>query len=698
MNKTIRTLILSFIMAFSFAASSQETAEELIESLNAKLVDATTTADSIRIMFNILDLSTEANKTPVANEIFDLAIKIGDDDTASQMICWIAFSNRSDDTVLKGLKEKVELIKAPDRKCMANTYVSLRRAGYAARFATAKRRTEMINKSIDDGYFQNTNNYYERIETLGSLCILLGTSNIHRNLLVKYLAQELELLENLPENDKFIKNIMYNYAGIIYSHLDMQKEAIEVGLKRIKLLDSMTEYAHKNGRLFDPYKHVYYSTYLLLLKNHESLTQPQVDEFYAMTQKYAQENEDAHIDNENGTAEANYLMAKGRYAEAIPKLQEVLATSNDHYVKRRAITSLLKAAEVVGDKEALFDATMQYNQLLIKMLKEDAVDANARMQALYQIDDLQKRNAQLALERLESEAKAQRTIAIICICAAVALAFVMIAVFLQYTRTRKLAEKFRKANEALNQESEALRQTKSSLIEARDKATKAERHKTEFINNMSHELTTPAEAIVEYSQLIVDCIQDEKKQYLQRYGDIVKLNASLLFSIINDILEIGVLENSEMSIKKSPQSVNDICKLAIESVANRLRPEVKLIFVNVNNPDTIITTDSKRVGQVLTNLLTNAEKFTQSGSIRLEYKVDHDNYTINFSVTDTGCGIPEGKEEEIFSRFVKLDKQVQGVGLGLSICRMIAQLLHGSVYVDTTYKQGARFIFTIPMA
>lgn len=698
MNRTYRILLLSFIMALSVAAAANESDSSRIETIKSRLEKASGRADSITLMLNILDLTPDANKTPLATDIFYLAISEGNDNVASQMICWLAFVNRGNDSILRSLKGTAKLIKDPDRQYMASTYVSLRRTGYAARFAPSKERAELIQKSIEAGYFQNADNTYDRIETLGSLCILLGSSKIHRRLVTKYLTQELELLEILPENDIFVKNIMYNYACIIYSHLEMKKEAVDVAQKRLKLLDRMKEIAKREGRPFNPYKFVYYSTYVSILKNYETLSQSQIDEYYAATQRLSKENDESRKYHELGEAEAYYLMAKQRYSEAIPKLQHVLANSNDNYVNRRALTLLIKAADITGDKKALYEATSSYNQLLEKMLENDAIDVNAKMQALYHVDDLQKRNAQLSLSHFESKAKAQHTLSLIFICAAIILTAVIIVISRQYRRARKLANGLAKANDALRQESETLLKTKANLIAARDKATKAERHKTEFINNMSHELTTPVEAIVEYSQLIVDCIHDEKKKYLQRYGDIVRLNATLLQSIINDILYIGMLENSVMTIKKAPASVHEICHMAIESVANRYRPEVELIYSNENAPDTLVITDSKRVVQVLTNLLTNAEKFTEKGSIHLEYRIDAENYTLNFSVTDTGCGIPDGKEEEIFNRFVKLDKQAQGVGLGLPISRMIAQLLHGSVYVDTSYTKGARFIFSIPIA
>ena len=112
--------------------------------------------------------------------------------------------------------------------------------------------------------------------------------------------------------------------------------------------------------------------------------------------------------------------------------------------------------------------------------------------------------------------------------------------------------------------------------------------------------------------------------------------------------------------------------------------------------DIILLTDATRLEQVLINFLTNAAKFTDKGEIVVSYSVDNDNRQVIFSVTDTGSGIPADKAEIIFERFEKLDSFAQGTGLGLHICRLIANMLKGKVMVDTSYTKGARFLFIHP--
>lgn len=267
-----------------------------------------------------------------------------------------------------------------------------------------------------------------------------------------------------------------------------------------------------------------------------------------------------------------------------------------------------------------------------------------------------------------------------------------------YRRSCKLAKELKASADKIRAERDALAAAQKSLIEARDLARVAERQKEEFIGNMSHEVMNPLNTIVEYSQIIVDCIDDTKHRYLDKFARIVTINADLLQTLFKDVLNISSLEHSQMSVTIKPTSINDICEISVESSRRRLNPGVKMEFLKKDEPDLIVMTDGQRVEMVLLNLLQNAAKFTEEGMITLDYSLDSTGDTLTFAVTDTGIGIPEGKESQIFERFEKLNKYTQGIGLGLPICRLLATLLGGDVKVDTTYREGgARFLFSIPV-
>ena len=249
----------------------------------------------------------------------------------------------------------------------------------------------------------------------------------------------------------------------------------------------------------------------------------------------------------------------------------------------------------------------------------------------------------------------------------------------------------------LNLSNRHLRKNIDELFITKDKALQADKMKTMFIQNMSHEIRTPLNAIVGFSQILVDMGEgldnDEKKEMC----DSILHNSELLTTLINDILDLTSLESGKYVMIMKPVYATQICRQAIETVAHRKAPGVDLKLDLHVAEDYIVTTDAMRVKQVLINMLTNAEKNTSKGSITLSCSLHENPGMLTFSVADTGIGIPKDQMEKIFERFKKLNQYKQGFGLGLNICRMIAEKLGGKIYIDKDYTNGARFLFAIPV-
>lgn len=235
------------------------------------------------------------------------------------------------------------------------------------------------------------------------------------------------------------------------------------------------------------------------------------------------------------------------------------------------------------------------------------------------------------------------------------------------------------------------------LRQAKKRAETSDRSKTIFLQNMSHEIRTPMNAIVGFSQLLAlpdgYSTEEEKKEY----AGYIQNNAKMLMMLIDDILDIADAEHGNYRIDLTDVSCNEICTSAMKSVEFRVPPEVRMYFTTDLPDDFKIHTDSRRVQQVLINYLTNACKHTVQGEIKVSCSKSEHPGSITFSVTDTGTGIPSNMAENIFERFTKLDAFVQGSGLGLNICRTVAQKLGAQVKLDTSYTKGARFLFIVPL-
>lgn len=235
-----------------------------------------------------------------------------------------------------------------------------------------------------------------------------------------------------------------------------------------------------------------------------------------------------------------------------------------------------------------------------------------------------------------------------------------------------------------------LKKERLLALQAQQAAEEADRQKTEFLHNMNHEIRTPLNAIVGFSDLLSSEMEyllsaEEKEQMLKEIED----KSTYLQSLVNDVLDLSKLESGTYQFAKNEFALSTLCKEETDCARFLVSAGVELRLKI--EKDIQLVADRQRLGQLLHELLQNAARHTTSGYIELECSTLNDSM-LQFTITDTGCGIPEGQEEAIFNRFYKLDQFAPGFGLGLCICRTIAQLLHGDVVLDTTYKQGARFV------
>lgn len=243
-----------------------------------------------------------------------------------------------------------------------------------------------------------------------------------------------------------------------------------------------------------------------------------------------------------------------------------------------------------------------------------------------------------------------------------------------------------------------LRKNNRRLREANEQVMLANAAKTRFVQNMSHEVRTPLNAIVGFSQLLSlpdgSFPEEEKEEFA---GHIVN-NTKMLTMLLDDILNTSAMDSGNYSITYEEGECGFMCQAAISSAEHRLQPGVTMRYEPAFEGPFTFTTDPRRTQQILINLLTNSCKHTTEGEIVLRCSLDENPGEVTFSVTDTGPGVPEDQAEKIFDRFTKLNEFVQGTGLGLSICRDIAGRMGGRVYLDTTYKKGgARFVFVLPV-
>lgn len=208
---------------------------------------------------------------------------------------------------------------------------------------------------------------------------------------------------------------------------------------------------------------------------------------------------------------------------------------------------------------------------------------------------------------------------------------------------------------------------------------------------MSHEIRTPLNAIVGFSNILASTEEVEEKE---EYINIIESNNVLLLQLISDILDLSKIESNTLDFVNVEVDINTLLRELQQSMQLRAAENVQVVFEKTL-PECYVLTPKSRLMQVITNLMTNAIKFTKEGYIRFGYSVD-ENKLLRFYVSDTGSGIPEEQQKKVFERFVKLNNFVPGSGLGLSICQMIIHYLGGDIWLESEAGKGTTFWFTFP--
>ena len=352
------------------------------------------------------------------------------------------------------------------------------------------------------------------------------------------------------------------------------------------------------------------------------------------------------------TMEIYYLATIGETDEAVQLARKELGDDSDDIV-----TMIYEKAG--RWKEA-------YHALRKSSIANDSVNNVALANSMMGIRD------QLAINEMENKSTRNRIIALSIGIVLLGL-LVMALVYIVFSRRRHIKQ----------------------LNKAYHKALESEKMKSAFIQNVSHEVRTPLNIISGFSQVIADPELTETVEERKHMAEMMQKSASQITNLIDEIIGLSLIETTDKINKDDTIQVNSVLRAVINDYQGKVTNETEMKMDSQLHDEFTILTNKNMFARIISALVDNAVKYTADGLITL--KASSDGKNLNISVEDTGVGVPIQEAENIFGRFVKLDSFKEGIGLGLPLSRKLAEQLGGTVKLDTSYTNGARFIVTLPL-
>lgn len=582
-------------------------------------------------------------------DLFLLYISESKPDSAKLCIDRIGF--RSDDK-----KERDRLV----------CYLNLRL--FETMFVTGDGNAEVEEKLISIKSRQN-DNIYTKIEF--AYCIGITLFDRAKEIQsIPYFETALELAEKLPPDEFFwyAKDITRKLA-VGYTKNNENSKAISVIERTMEMQEKYYAEVQKKGRIYFPANSYRMRNYAMLVSL--SPEQPvEKLEFYIRKMKELHQNNLSASDNYNYYRTVyNYYTIKRDFKTASGINDTLIG-----YAKTLAPYNLSNLYLIHAKLYSFLDDYKNaYLNLETSCRLKDSLDKYTENEQLLKLQveyDLHKLNYEKS--RLEIRNKQ-----ILLLCIVVFLLLVIVLCGYLYYNLKK--EK----------------RMKAAMTILKEKAIKSEQLKSAFINSICHEIRTPLNAVTGFAQLAFEenLSQEERVVFRQE----ILNNTNLLTTLVNSMLEVSILDISDERLPLQPVDINSICdhcmELLLASKKERIRYDLELPQESI-----IIPSNYRYLSMVIDNLLNNANKFTEQGSIGLTCFMDHSDNRLVIKVTDTGCGIPAEKHNEVFERFIKLDEYKQGSGLGLYLCRLIITRLNGEIYIDNTYTGGTRIIVKLPVS
>lgn len=681
-------ILLIYLLAFSLATEGNTAVKD---SLSEALPSASSPLQKLEIMTNLMDLSRQEEQVEYAKQLYWLALEEDEDyykEAALTEILRFYVNTDAKDSAKVYLAEAERELKGKARDFLV-TYMKTIMDVRVVYYTKGEDRMKLIEKyklrletEKDMPVLDKISNYY-----------LLGMANSNRvdpknqDAIYKevcyYMNNLIELSDNIPLRYSYLFRL--NTLNILSLMEATPENRVKASLRYLNMQKEYADTKEMKKRPYTSKRHLL-NAYSTLATAAETVGKDMATHYFNyfidLNRKYP---EDAAF-----SAEYDRYFTSLNYYKSIRDFQKA-ADYNDSviYYFRHGDFQFNLTENIVltlKDKIDCLDSLHRYKDAYEAYKEYSVLLDSARTRSMEnKVEDLEikKYVDELVVEKKALEIDLQKSRSQLYLFLALLILSICFGIFI-FFRLGKIKSLYKE-----------LQESNRLVIIASEKAQESERMKNAFIKNMCHEVRTPLNAINGFAELITsDGISPEEKK---EFSKIIYTNCHNITSMMNDVLVIAQLDSSNEVLPLEPVHISLLCHHEMNKLKKlQQKPDIHY-QVEGDKSNDLIYSDPNHFGIIISHLLSNANKFTNQGSITLSYRPEEEGRIMCICVTDTGCGIPADKSEWIFERFTKNDDFIPGSGLGLYLCRLITQRLNGSLKLDTCYTGGARFILRLPI-
>ena len=681
-------ILLIYLLAFSLATEGNTAVKD---SLSEALPSASSPLQKLEIMTNLMDLSRQEEQVEYAKQLYWLALEEDEDyykEAALTEILRFYVNTDAKDSAKVYLAEAERELKGKARDFLV-TYMKTIMDVRVVYYTKGEDRMKLIEKyklrletEKDMPVLDKISNYY-----------LLGMANSNRvdpknqDAIYKevcyYMNNLIELSDNIPLRYSYLFRL--NTLNILSLMEATPENRVKASLRYLNMQKEYADTKEMKKRPYTSKRHLL-NAYSTLATAAETVGKDMAtyyfNYFIDLNRKYP---EDAAF-----SAEYDRYFTSLNYYKSIRDFQKA-ADYNDSviYYFRHGNFQFDLTENIVltlKDKIDCLDSLHRYKDAYEAYKEYSVLLDSARTRSMEnKVEDLEikKHVDELVVEKKALEIDLQKSRSQLYLFLALLILSISFGIFI-FFRLGKIKSLYKE-----------LQESNRLVIIASEKAQESERMKNAFIKNMCHEVRTPLNAINGFAELITsEGISPEEKK---EFSKIIYTNCHNITSMMNDVLVIAQLDSSNEVLPLEPVHISLLCHHEMNKLKKlQQKPDIHY-QVEGDKSNDLIYSDPNHFGIIISHLLSNANKFTNQGSITLSYRPEEEGRIMCICVTDTGCGIPADKSEWIFERFTKNDDFIPGSGLGLYLCRLITQRLNGSLKLDTCYTGGARFILRLPI-